>query len=65
MKSILVILKQQKAAILTIWAALNFEFLDILDIFMCGIFKKSRFKASKIGKMAVFELLKSAKIDST
>ena len=54
-----------KTAILTIWADLNFKFLDIFDIFNREIPKKSRIKASKIVKMAVFDLLKSAKIDFT
>ena len=50
-----------KTAILTIWPALNFEFLGIFDIFKCKIPKKSKFKASKIVKMADFDLQKSAK----
>ena len=37
-----------KTAILTIWAALNFEFLGIFDIFKREFFQKSKFKASKI-----------------
>ena len=35
-----------KTAILTIWPALNFEFLGIFDIFKSKIPKKSKFKAS-------------------
>ena len=35
-----------KTAILIIWAALNFEFLEFLHIFKCEILKKSKFKAS-------------------
>ena len=54
-----------KSAILTIWTALNFQFLDICDIFKCEITKKSKVKASKIVKMSVLDLLKSAKIDFT
>ena len=54
-----------KTAILTIWALMNFEFFDIFDIFVCEITQKSKFKASKIVKTAVFDLLKSAKIDFT
>ena len=41
-----------KTAILTIWPAMNFEILGIFDIFKCKIPKKSKFKASKIVKMA-------------
>ena len=53
-----------KAAISTIFkAALNVEFLGTFDIFKCVIPKKSKFKAFKIVKTAVFDLLKSAKID--
>ena len=37
-----------KTAILNIWAALNFDFLDICDIFKCQIPKKSKIEASKI-----------------
>ena len=50
---------------LTILAALNFEFLDNFDIFKCEISKNQKFKAPKIVKMAVFDHLKSAKIDFT
>ena len=39
-----------KTDILTKRVALNFEFLDIFDIFKCEIPKKSEFKASKIAK---------------
>ena len=55
----------QKTAISTIWKALNFEFLDIFDIFKCEIPRKSKFKASNIIKMAVFDPLNSVKIDFT
>ena len=54
-----------KIAILTFWAALNSEFFGFFDIFKREIFPKSKFKASKIVKMAIFDLLKSAKIDLT
>ena len=39
-----------KNAILTIWAALNFEFMGIFDIFKYKITKKSKFNASIIAK---------------
>ena len=39
--------------ILSIWAALNYECLDIFVIFKCKIPKKSKFKANV--KMAVFD----------
>ena len=52
-------------AILTIWIVLNFEFLDIFDIFKFEISKKSNSKASKIVKKPVFDPLKSAKMDFT
>ena len=58
-------LKPQKMAILTIWAALNLEILDIFDIFLCKIPKKSKFKASKMVEMTGFDPLNSAKIDFT
>ena len=54
-----------ETTILTIWAVLNFEFLDIFDILKREIPKKSKSKASKIAKMAVFDILNSAKIDLT
>jgi len=54
-----------KTAILPIWAALSFEFLDVFDISKCEIPKNWKFKASKITKMTVFDPLKSAKIDYT
>ena len=38
---------------------------DMFDIFKCEIPKKSKFIASKIGRMTVFDPLKSAKIDLT
>ena len=36
-----------KTAILTIWVALNFEFLDIFDIFKCEIPKNQELKPPK------------------
>ena len=57
-----------KTAILTIWVALNFEFLGNFDIIKFEIFLKmlkSKFKSFKIVKTAVFDPLKSAKIDFT
>ena len=55
-----------KATILTIYAALDFEFLGTFDIFKCEIFlKKSKFNTFKIVKSAVFDLLKLAKLDFT
>ena len=42
-----------KTAILTIWADLNFKFLDIFDIFKCEIHKIWKSKASKIVKITV------------
>ena len=58
-------LEASKPTILTIWAALNFEFLGIFDIDSVKLFQKSTFKASKIVKMAFFDLLKPSKIDFT
>ena len=52
-----------KTAILTISAALNFESLGNFDIFKRVL--KIKIEASKIVKMAVFVVLKSAKIDFT
>ena len=52
-KLILADLGRLKPAILTILAALNFEFLEICDIFKCEISSKFNFKASKIVEMAV------------
>ena len=46
-----------KTSILTIWADLNFEFLNI--------FENSKSKASKIVKMTIFHFLKPGKIDFT
>ena len=54
-----------KTAILNILAALNFEFLEIIDIFKGEISQKSIFKAPKILKISVFDLLKSSHIDFT
>ena len=44
-----------KPAILTIWSTLNFEFLDIFDIFKCEIPNRWKLKAPKIIKMTVFD----------
>ena len=44
---------------------MKFEFLGIFDVFKCEITQKSKFKASKIVKMTVFDGLKFAKIDFT
>ena len=38
-------LEAPKPAILTIWAALNFEFLGICDIFKCEIFPKFKIQS--------------------
>ena len=65
MKSILANFKQSKTVVLTIFEALNFDFLGTFDIFKCEIPKISKFKLSKIGKTTVFDPLKSAKIDFT
>ena len=62
-KSILADFRRSKTAILVNVAALNFEYWVIFDIFKCESTKKSKFKASKIVEMAVFDLLKSATID--
>ena len=43
-------LEAQKTAILTKRSALNFEFLDIFDIFKSEIPKKPKFKAPKLSK---------------
>ena len=53
-----------KTAILTIWAALNFEFVDIFDIFKREIAKKSKIRAAQMVKMAVFWASKSPKLFS-
>ena len=42
-----------KTAILTIWAAVNFEVLETINIFKHEIAQNSKLKASKIVKMAV------------
>ena len=42
-----------KIAILTIWAAVNFEVLETINIFKHEIAQNSKLKASKIVKMAV------------
>ena len=54
--------RRTKTAILNILAAMNFEFLEIFDIFKWEIFQKLEFKASKMTKMAVFDLLISGKL---
>ena len=51
-----------KSAILTILATLNFEFLTFSNV---NFSYKLKIKASTIVKIAVIELLKSAKIDFT
>ena len=58
-------LEAPKTDILTKCVALNFEFLNIFDVFKCEIPRKSKFKASNIIKMAVFDPLNSVKIDFT
>ena len=45
-----------KTAILIFWAALNFEFLETFE--SEKLFQKSKFKACKIVKTAVFDHLK-------
>ena len=52
-------------SILIILAALNFEFLDNFDIFKCEISKIQNLKPPKIVEMAVYDILKSAKIEFT
>ena len=52
-------------AILTIWAALNFNFWGLLTFSNVKFFPKSESKVSKIVKTAVFGPLNSAKIDFT
>ena len=54
-----------KTDILTIKQNLNCRFLDIFEICKYVIPKKSKFKASKIVEMTVFDPLKSAKTDFT
>ena len=54
-----------KTAILTFHPPLNFKFLVTFGNFKCEIFLKSKFKAFKIVKTTVFDLLKSANIDFT
>ena len=48
-----------------ILVGLNYELLGIYDIFKYEIPNKSKFKASKIVKMTVFDPQKFAKIDFT
>ena len=58
----------QKTAILTIWATMNLESVGILIFSSVRFFinsKYAKFKAFEIVKTAVFDLLKSAKIDFT
>ena len=52
-----------KTAIFTILAALNFEFLELLTFSHVKFFQK--IKASNMVKTAIFDLLKSTKIDFT
>ena len=54
-----------KTDILTIKQNLNCRFLDIFEIFKYETPKKSKFTASKMVEMTVFDPLKSAKIDFT
>ena len=58
-------IKASKIASLPILAALNFEILELFHIFKHEIPKKSKFKASKMVKMTIFNLLKSTKFDFT
>ena len=51
-------IEAHKAAILTISAVLKFNFWELLTIPSVLIILKSKFKASKIVKTAVFYLLK-------
>ena len=56
----------QEFFISTILAALNFDFLTICDIFKWEeISQKSKFRAAKMLKMTVSDLLKSTEIDFT
>ena len=55
--------RRTKTAILNILAAMNFEFLEIFDIFKYKFRKKNKIQIFKMIEMAVFDLLKSAKID--
>ena len=52
-KSMLADFRGSKTAILTILAAMNFEYLESFDIFKCEISKKSKFIPSKIAKLAI------------
>ena len=57
-----------KIAIFTTLVALNFEFLEIFDIFKLEIPQKSKVKPCKMVKMTVltvFPILNTAKIDFT
>ena len=54
-----------RTAILTIWEAQNYVFLGTFDISSVKFLQKSKFQSFKIVKIAVFDLLKSAKIDFT
>ena len=65
MKLISADIRRIRITIFTILDALNFDLFGTFDVFKFEIAKKSEFKASKIVKMAVFDLLKSAKIDFT
>ena len=58
-------LEALKTPILTIWTALYFQVLGIFDYSSVKYFQRSKFKASKIVKSAVFDFLKSVKIDFT
>ena len=54
-----------KTAILNIWAALILNFWELLTSSSVQFVQKSKFKAYKIVRLAVSDLLKSAKIDFT
>ena len=63
-----VTLKPLKSAIVTILAAMDFEFFENFwhfQVWNSQTSKFKEFKASKIVKMAVFHLVVSAKIDFT
>ena len=65
MKSILTDFSRLNTAILTILAALNFDFLGISHFRISENSQKCKIRAGKMVKMAVFNLSKSAKIDFT
>ena len=53
-KSILANFRRSKTAILTILVGLNFDFWEKIHFKMSKITKKSKFRAAKMVKMAVF-----------